>query len=166
MFTMSPESAAAKEPGLTLGCFEVGSHTFGMDVTSIREIVRWRTVKPLPGSPPLIEGVIELRGTLIPVVDLGRALGEAPIGETARGRIVISQIGGLVIGLVVQRATDVVTVEASDLSRPADTSSPNSGEVIQAVARRKGADPIVVLSLESLLRLVRDSESSTREASA
>jgi purine-binding chemotaxis protein CheW len=120
----------------------------------------------LPGSPPLIEGVIELRGTLIPVVDLGRALGEAPIGETARGRIVISQIGGLVIGLVVQRATDVVTVEASDLCRPVETSSPNSGEVIQAIARRKGADPIVVLSLESLLRLVRDSESSTREASA
>lgn len=163
---MSPESVVTEEPGLTLGCFEVGSHTFGLDVTSIREIVRWRTVKPLPGSPPLIEGVIELRGTLIPVVDLGRALGEAPIGETAGGRIVISQIGGLVIGLVVQRATDVVTVEASDLCRPAETSSPNSGELIQAVVRRKGADPIVVLSLESLLRLVRDSESSTREASA
>ena len=163
---MSPESAAAKEPGLTLGCFEVGSHTFGMDVTSIREIVRWRTVKPLPGSPPLIEGMIELRGTLIPVVDLGRALGEAPIGETARGRIVISQIGGLVIGLVVQRATDVVTVEASDLSRPAETSSPNSGELIQAVVSRKGADPIVVLSLEPLLGRVRDSEPPTREALA
>ena len=163
---MSPESAATKEPGLTLGCFEVGSHTFGMDVASIREIVRWRTVKPLSGSPPLIEGVIELRGTLIPVVDLGRALGEGPIGETARARIVISQTGGLVLGLVVQRATDVLTVEASDLSGPAATVSPNSAAVIQAIARRPGADPIVVLSLEPLLRLVRDSASSTREVSA
>ncbi len=162
---MSLESAVAKEPGLTLGCFEVGSHTFGMDVTSIREIVRWRTVKPLPGSPPLIEGVIDLRGTLIPVVDLGRALGEGPIGETARARIVIIQIGGLVLGLVVQRATDVLTVEASDLSRPVATGSPNSGEAIQAIARRRGADPIVVLALEPLLRLIRDSESSLREVS-
>ena len=162
---MSPDSGVAKEPGLTLGCFEVGSHTFGLDVTSIREVVRWRTVKPLPGSPPLIEGVIELRGTLIPIVDLGRALGEGPIGETARARIVISQSGGLVLGLVVQQATDVLTVEASDLSRPVATGSPNSGEVIQTIVRRPGRDPIVVLSLEPLFRLIRHSASSVREES-
>lgn len=162
----SPESAVATEPCLTLGCFEVGGRTFGMDVTSIREIVCWRPVMPLPGSPRLIEGVIDFRGTMIPVVDLGRVLGQGPTGETRRARIIITQIGELVVGLIVQEATAVLTVEASDLSRPSDLTSPTCSEITRAIVRQPGGDPIVVLSLEPLLGRVRDSGPPGSEASA
>ena len=161
-----PESAGPTEPCLTLGCFEVGGRPFGVDVTSIREIVRCRPVIPLPGSPRLIEGVIDFRGTMIPVVDLGRVLGQGSTGETRRARIIITQIGELVVGLVVQEVTAVLTVEASDLSRPPDLTSPTCNEVIRALVRQPGGDPIVVLSLEPLLGRVRDSEPPTREALA
>ncbi len=59
---------------VTLGCFEVGGRVYALDVTYIREVVRWQRVTPLPKAPVLIEGVIDLRGAVVPVVDLGRAL--------------------------------------------------------------------------------------------
>jgi len=69
-----------------LGCFRVGDVHVALDVTQVREVVRWQPVTPLPHAPALIEGVVDLRGVVVPVVDLGRVLSGRPVepGGTAR----------------------------------------------------------------------------------
>ena len=69
-------SITSADSDVTLGCFEVGGRLIAIDVANVREVVRWQPVTPLPKSPTLIDGVVDLRDTLVPVVDLGQALNE------------------------------------------------------------------------------------------
>ncbi|MBW2692062.1 MAG: purine-binding chemotaxis protein CheW [Deltaproteobacteria bacterium] len=101
IFTTSSENE------VTLGCFEVGGRLIAIDVANIREVVRWQPVTPLPKSPALIDGVIDLRGTLVPVVDLARALDESKVEPTTGTRIVVAETDGLVVGLTVDSAVEV-----------------------------------------------------------
>ena len=82
----STSSATFGSNHVTLGCFEVAGALYALDVTQLREVVRWQTVTPLPKAPPLIEGVIDLRGSVVPVIDLGHALGRRSVEAGARSR--------------------------------------------------------------------------------
>jgi purine-binding chemotaxis protein CheW len=141
---------------LTFGCFEVGGHTYAVTAAQIREVVRFQTITPLPQSPPLIEGVIDLRGTIVPVLDLGRVLAGTPVSGDGRARIAIAQSEGRVVGLAVEAAVSVVSLEEDQLETTPELAH---GEacLTRAVARRDGAEPILVLSLEELLRRVQES---------
>ena len=74
--------------GVRLACFEAGGQSYALDVALVREIVRSQPVTPLPNAPALIEGVAELRGGLVPVLDLSRVLGGEPVEITSASRIV------------------------------------------------------------------------------
>jgi purine-binding chemotaxis protein CheW len=137
-----------------LACFEVRGQLFGIDVQQIREIVRSQVVTPLPQAPGLIEGVIDLRGVIIPVVDLGRALCGAPIEHGRRARIAIVEVEGLVFGLRVDAAADVLAVAAADIDAPPPLVAQAGYDAVRAVVRREGAEPALVLSLEHLLESV------------
>lgn len=139
------------EAHLELACFEVHGQGFGIDVQQIREIVRSQSVTPLPRAPGLIEGVIDLRGAIIPVIDAGRALADRPSAEGPRARIAIVEADGLVFGLRVDAAADVVAVAAGDVGEPPPLVSHAGYDAVRAVVRREGAPPILVLSLEHLL---------------
>jgi purine-binding chemotaxis protein CheW len=146
--------ATFAENFVTLGCVEVGGRAYALDVSQLREVVRWQPVTPLPSAPALIEGVIDLRGTIIPVVDLGRALGLAPVQPSLRARIAVAEVEGLVLGLAVDAAVEVVPVEVERLEDPPALATQTGYEVARAIVRRPQADPILVLSLEQLLETV------------
>lgn len=137
-----------------LAAFAVGDQVYAIDVGQIREIVRWQQVTPLPKAPVLIEGVIDLRGAVIPVVDLGRALGGAPIEDVTGARIVILESDELVLGLRVGAALEVLSPEAADLEAPPALATHAGYDAVRAVVRRQGATPVMVLSLEHLLESV------------
>lgn len=158
------EVGAIGENHVTLGCFEVGGHTYAIDVAQVREVVRWQPVTPLPNAPALIEGVIDLRGAVVPVVDLGRALGGAPVAPGQRARIAVTEVDGLVMGLAVDAAIEVLSVDVSDLDDPPTLATQTGYDVTRAVVRRAGAEPILVLSLEHVLEGVYRSALSAREA--
>jgi purine-binding chemotaxis protein CheW len=159
-------SAEAIRGGVTLGCFEVAGRVYGLDVALVREVVRWRPVTPLPGAPSLIDGVLDLRGAMIPVVDLGRALGGPAIDATPRARIAVTEIGDRIVGLAVEAAIEVVSVTASDWSAAPALAGETGCSLTDAVVRRPDAAPIVVLSLERLLESVHRSGPRAGEASA
>ena len=138
-----------------LACFEVGGRQYALEVAELREIVRMQKITPLPLAPELIEGVIDLRGVVVPVLDLGRALGEAPVGEGASARIAVLENRGLRLGLCVHAATEVIAVESDRLEEPPELATRAGYEVIRAVVRRAEADPVMVLSLDHLLERVR-----------
>ncbi len=142
------DAGAIGDNQVTLGCFEVEGHTYAIDVSQVREIVRWQPVTPLPNAPELIEGVIDLRGAVVPVVDLGRALGGAP-GQ--RTRIAVTEVDGLVMGLAVDAAVEVLSVDVAHLEDPPALATQTGYDMTRAVVRRPGAEPILVLSLEHVL---------------
>jgi purine-binding chemotaxis protein CheW len=157
------DTGAIGDNQVTLGCFEVGGHTYAIDVSQVREIVRWQPVTPLPNAPELIEGVVDLRGAMVPIVDLGRALGGAPAAPGQRTRIAVTEVDGLVMGLAVDSAVEVLSVDVAHLEDPPALAAQTGYDVTRAVVRRPGAEPILVLSLEHVLEGVYRSALSTGE---
>ena len=78
--------------------FELAGQIFGIDIMSIREIRAWTPVTKLPRVPAHVAGVVNLRGTVLPVVDLAARLGWAPTEATSRHAIIVTQLGGQVSG--------------------------------------------------------------------
>jgi len=142
------------ENQVNLACFETEGRLYALDVSQVREIVRSQAVTPLPMAPSLIEGVVDLRGAVIPVLDLARVLGGTPPEETAQSRIVVLDCDGLVLGLFVASATDVLSVDASRLEDVPELASQAGYDAVRHVVRRPGAAPVMVLSLEHILENV------------
>jgi len=164
---MQSTSAAMKvRNGVTLGCFEVDGRLYAIDVTQVREVIRWQPVTPLPKAPALIEGVIDLRGVVVPVMDLGRSLGGERVEIGSRARIAIADLDGLVVGLIVNSAVEVLAVEASALEDPPLLATQAGYDAMRAVVRRPDAEPILVLSLEHLIESVYRSALPATEAPA
>lgn len=144
----------AADNAVVFACFESDARLYGIDVLQIREIVRSRVVTPLPRAPELIEGVIDLRGAVIPVLDLARTLGGEPVAETPATRIAVLEIEGMAVGLRVEAAVDVLSVDAAAIEGPPALATQAGYDVIRAVVRRTDAAPLMVLSLENLLESV------------
>ena len=107
--------------------------------------------------------MIDLRGAIVPVVDLGRVLTGRPCESDAATRIVIVEIDNLLMGLVVDAAIEVVQVAASSLEDPPALATQAGYDATRAVVRRADASPILVLSLEHVLESVYKSALATRE---
>jgi len=138
-------------PRVLVGCFEVGGRPIAIDVAQLREVVRFQAATPLPGAPARIEGVIELRGALVPVVDLGRLLGGEPLRPGPRSRIAVAEIDGLAIGLAVDAAVEILSVDAAALGDPPALAVQSGCEATRAIVRRPGASPLAILSLEHVV---------------
>jgi purine-binding chemotaxis protein CheW len=148
------ETAVAAGGQINLACFEVGGRQYALDVALVREIVRCQEVTPLPNAPELIEGVVELRGGMVPILDLGCALGGERVVQSARSRIVVLEHDGLMLGLMVEAATDVLSLEATVLEDVPELATQAGYDAVRAVVRRPDSPPVMVLSLENILENV------------
>lgn len=90
--------------------FQLHDQDFCVRTTSIREIRGWGQATPLPHAPADVLGVMNLRGTVIPIIDLARKLGMESVEPTERSAIVVADVHGMAIGLVVDRVSDIFTV--------------------------------------------------------
>jgi purine-binding chemotaxis protein CheW len=97
--------------------FRVAAQEFCVDIMSVREIRGWTPVTPLPRSPSFVRGVVNLRGAVLPIVDLAARLGFAATEPTARHVIIVTKIGHQVIGLLVDAVSDILTV-TDDVLQP------------------------------------------------
>ncbi len=103
--------------------FEVENQVFGVDIMAIREIRAWTPTTRLPHVPHFVAGVVNLRGTVLPVFDLAARLGWRATEPTARHVIIVTQVEGQFRGLIVDAVSDIVTIAADALqSLPATTS--------------------------------------------
>jgi len=161
-----PSGAMHSENRVTLSVFRVGESLFALDVAQVREVVRWMPVTPLPKAPRLIEGVVDLRGAVVPVVDLSRALGGAGVTESATARIAIVDVDGLVMGLRVDAAVEVLLADAAMLEDPPALATQAGYDATRAVVRRPDAAPVLVLSLDHVLESVYRSALGSQEDAA
>ncbi len=143
-------AGSACEPA-ALVCFEVGGRTYAIEVAHMREVVHWQSATPLPNAPALIAGVVDLRGMIVPVLDMGRALGGEPTREGPRARILVIEFDQMLVGLAVEAATTVVAAPVSSVEEPPALAAKAGYEAVDSVVRRSEEDPILVLSVEHLL---------------
>lgn len=130
--------------------FRIGTQEFCIDIMSIREIRGWTPATPLPKSPSFVRGVINLRGTVLPIVDLAVRLGFAPAEPTARHAIMVSQIGQQVVGLLVEGVSDIFTVSDSDIQPTPDVASDMAKRFVRGVIATDGR-MISLIALNAVL---------------
>lgn len=141
-------------------CFVVGGRTFAVDIMGIREILRNQRVTSVPHTPPHLAGVVNLRGALIPVVDLHRVLlGHASRGGCEDPKLVVVHSRGKTAGLLVDQVLDVISVPLEALS-PVPGASFDRGAVVVATFHRSDAEEEVVV----LVRLAPLVEEEVLEA--
>ncbi|NLR97457.1 purine-binding chemotaxis protein CheW [Rhizobium sp. P38BS-XIX] len=142
-------SLAAGDQHLEIIAFMLHEQQFCVRTISIREIRGWAPVTPLPHSPPEVMGVMNLRGSVIPIVDLAVKLGMPPAQTTERSAIVVTVVGGATIGLMVDRVSDILTISISDLQAvPVAAGVSDKGYAEGIFAR--GKDMICLLNLEGI----------------
>jgi purine-binding chemotaxis protein CheW len=118
--------------------FRIGAQEFCVDVMSVREIRGWTPATPLPQSPPFVRGVINLRGTVLPIVDLAARLGFAPAEPSARHAIVVAQIGHQVVGLLVEGVSDIFTVTDDKIQPTPEVASETTKKFVRGVIAMDG----------------------------
>jgi chemotaxis signal transduction protein len=152
---MKLETDYTPEPiEVSLACFTARRRSYAVDVSLVREVVRSHEVTPLPSAPDLIEGVVELRGALVPVLDLGRVLTGDRSEVTNQSRLVVLDCDGLLMGLCVDAATDVLSVKSSIFEDVPDLATQAGYNVVCAVVRRESEPPVMVLSVKAIMQKI------------
>ncbi|HET6763180.1 MAG TPA: chemotaxis protein CheW [Longimicrobiaceae bacterium] len=121
--SVRPASGTVDEVAATerMVLFVVGEHRFGVPIGRIREIIPQRPYTPLPGSEAFVCGLINLRGRIVTVVDLGARLGLAPASFHPDHSVVIVEHRGRLVGLAVQEVARIVAVDPDTLLTSGDT---------------------------------------------
>jgi purine-binding chemotaxis protein CheW len=133
--------------------FQVEGQVFALDIMAIREIRAWTPVTRLPRVPSYVAGVVNLRGTVLPVIDLAARLGWAPVEASPRHAIIVTQTGSRQTGLIVESVSDIVTIDWDTLQPPPSTADSN---VVPFLAGLAAMDDQMVMVLE--LAALGDSE--------
>ncbi len=130
--------------------FKLEKEEFAVDIQQVREVLKMSQVTPLPQSAHYIEGVINLRGEVIPVVDLRKRF-ELPLGERdGQTRIIIVEIQESNVGLIVDSVTEVLRFSSSAIQPPPARVAGTRTDLIEGVG--KVADRLlIVLNLEKIL---------------
>ncbi|MEM0982850.1 MAG: chemotaxis protein CheW [Planctomycetota bacterium] len=130
---INPGSAA--EDQLQLVTFEVNGEEFAVDILAVQEINRMLDLTRVPQSPPEIEGVINLRGRIIPVMDLRTRFNMPPAERDDNNRIVVVEIRGRVIGFVVDKVHEVLRISSSIVDTAPDMVTSVDTDFIDGVGK-------------------------------
>ncbi|HEX3984832.1 MAG TPA: chemotaxis protein CheW [Acidisoma sp.] len=103
-------TSASRDKGNQLLSVRIGDQEFAMSIMAIREIRGWITSTPLPHAPPYIKGMINLRGTVLAIVDLAARLGLPSRDPTPASVVVVVEMGDKAVGLLVDAVSDIITV--------------------------------------------------------
>lgn len=130
--------------------FTLGSEEYGIEILSVQEIRGYSAVTPIPNTPPHIRGVINLRGSVVPVSDLRRKFGMTASEPTKFTVIIVVAVAGRTVGLVVDAVSDVLTLEGGALQPPPEIGASCDLRYLTGLASL-GERLVAVLDLERLL---------------
>lgn len=114
--------------------FSLNDQVYGINIESVLEIIRVESVTRVPGTPEFIEGVINIRGKVIPVMDLCKRFGMPPSGATATTRVIIVEAGGVTVGMVVDSVSEVLRFPTASIEPPPSMISGAGIEALRGIA--------------------------------
>src|SRR5437588_5290300 len=123
--------------------FQVGRETYGVPITSLHEIVRVPEITAVPDAPDYIEGVINLRGKIVSIIDLRKRFGEKEISRNKKNRILVAEVEGKLVGLVVDAASEVLKMPHGDIEDPPNVFEEGELNYVTGVGKLK--DRLIIL---------------------
>jgi purine-binding chemotaxis protein CheW len=115
--------------------FELGSENYGVDIAAVEGIIKMQEITRLPHAPSFVEGITNLRGAVVPVVDLRKRFGLMAQEATRDTRIVVANIGSTKVGLVVDAVTQVIRVAEDKIEPPPQMSVTINSAFIKNIAK-------------------------------
>lgn len=129
---------------------ELGGETYGVEISRVQEIVRLQPITPVPHAPANIEGVTNLRGQIVPIVDLRKRCGLRAGASTQQTRIVVADLGTQIVGLVVDGVSEILPVSEEQIEAP-DTMVTGDDPLVAGIARL-AERLILLLDTESIMQ--------------
>jgi purine-binding chemotaxis protein CheW len=129
---------------IQVACFQLDEDIYAVDIMRIKEIIRPQKLATLPKSPSFVEGVLNLRGAVIPVIDLRKRFDMPPRGIGQNSRLLIIALAGCVIGIAVDEVTEVITIPVANIKPPPHLTQGVGAEYLLGVC----------LALDSLIMLL------------
>ncbi len=115
--------------------FMVGDEEFGLDILRVKEVIRLREITRLPRSPSFVKGVINLRGDIIPIIDLRDKFGLESREHTSMTRVIVADVDGKLVGMVIDAASQVVRVPTGQIDPPPPIIGGLSAEYVRGVGK-------------------------------
>ncbi len=130
--------------------FSLHDQVYGIDIASVIEIIRMESITRVPGTPVFIEGILNLRGTVIPVMDLCKRFGMPESQITGSTRVIIVEAGGVTVGMITDAVSEVLRCPASSIQPAPPIVSGSVKEALRGIALVDGR-MILLLDLSKVL---------------
>ena len=130
--------------------FSIGDEDFGVDIQTVKEVIKYREITRLPKAPAFVKGIINLRGDVIPIIDLRERFGMDQKEYTNMTRIIVVEVEGRSIGTVVDSVSHVIRIESGQIEPPPLCVGKISAEYIRGIGK-VGERLIVLLRISRIL---------------
>lgn len=147
---MSEQEANTGDPVLQWVTFKLADETYGINVMQVQEILRMTEIAPVPGAASYVVGIINLRGNVVTVVDTRLRFSLPPYQETDDTRIIILEIGQSIVGMLVDKVSEVVYLNESEIDTAPHLTNEDSSRFIQGVVSND-KDLLILLDTNKLL---------------
>lgn len=151
---MAKEKKAIMED-VQVAAFKLLKEEYGVNILNVQEIKVLTDITRVPFAPDYIKGVINLRGSVLPVIDLKRRIGLEDAPYTDATRIIIMKIGEFSIGMIVDAVTEVLTISGRDINPAKDVSDSTSSRFVNSIGNID-ARLIIMLNLDEIVDLPED----------
>lgn len=133
--------------------FSVGKEEFCVDILKVQEIIRMMEITKIPNAPEFVEGVINLRGKVIPIIDFGKRCNLRSEGEQdeSHRRIVVVAIGEKTVGIVVDKVSQVIKLDEEQISTTPDVVKGYNSDFISGVGK-SGDKLLILLDIDRLFK--------------
>ncbi len=124
--------------------FQLGAEEYGLEILKVREIIGMMKITAVPRTPEFVLGVINLRGNVIPVIDLRRKFGMEAVEQTEETCVIVVDVGGLETGIVVDRVSDVLDIGASSIQDAPSFGAAVDTDFILGIGKTEGRVTILL----------------------
>jgi purine-binding chemotaxis protein CheW len=138
------------EKELQIVGFRIGNETYGVRIGAVREIVRVPEITAVPSAPDTVEGVINLRGKIIPVMDLRKRFGQLEIKPDKKNRILVVELENKLLGLIVNSASEVLKIAPSEIEAPGSVFADGESGYVTGVGKLSGR-LIILLDISKIV---------------
>lgn len=146
----SVQRQGGNDPVIQWVTYRLGGETYGINVMQVQEVLRYTEIAPVPGASPHVLGIINLRGSVVTVIDTRMRFGLPPVDVTEHTRIVIIETQNHVIGIMVDSVAEVVYLRQSEIDTAPSVGNDESARFIQGVCHKDG-ELLILVDLDKLL---------------
>ncbi|MFY0642241.1 chemotaxis protein CheW [Bermanella sp. WJH001] len=140
----------AEDPVLQWVTFRLDNETYGINVMQVQEVLRYTEIAPVPGAPPYVLGIINLRGNVVTVIDTRLRFGLSETETNDQTRIVIIETENQVVGILVDAVAEVVYLRQSEIETTPNVGNEETAKFIQGVCH-KNEELLILVDLEKMM---------------